>query len=162
MATQHVPTLGRPPQAHEHGHKGVALAGIALALVLAAGVAIWAVDRGGEPPAPLAPDTPVTVAKATAPTRSHAVFLVATAEEAGHVAANMEALDDDRRFSEVTVLVVGSDAEARQLRAFIADLNHQRDAEGLAPIQLVDQRPRPTAGGGPAVRAAGDVPHFTP
>jgi hypothetical protein len=99
--------------------------------VLAAALAIWAVDRGREQPAPLAPDTPVTVAKAPptapAPARSHTVFLVATAEEAGQVAAFIAALDDERRSGEVTMLVVGSDAEARQLQAFVTDLNRLRN-----------------------------------
>jgi hypothetical protein len=44
MAMQRVPTLGRPPRAN--GHLAATLAGIALALVLAAGPTIWAVDNG--------------------------------------------------------------------------------------------------------------------
>jgi hypothetical protein len=120
----------------------VALAGVALALVLAAGLTIWAVDRGDEQPAPLEPDWPVAVAGASGgtavTTTSHTVFLVETVEEAGQIAANMAALDDERRYGEVTMLVVGSNDEARQLRAFIGDLNRRRDAEGLAPIQVYD------------------------
>jgi hypothetical protein len=163
MATQHVPTLGRPPQAH--GRLGAALTGIALVLVLVAGLTIWAVDRGGEQPAPPEPATPVTVAKAdppaTAPTRSHTVFLVATGEEAEQVAAFMAALDDERRFGEMTMLVAESDVAAGQLRAFIADLNRPRDAEGLAPIQPVDRRPHAAVVGsaaGGADDGAGDAP----
>jgi hypothetical protein len=105
------------------------------------------VGRDDEQPAPLEPDTPVVVAEAAAGTiagaRSHTVFLVATLEEAGQVAANMEALDDDRRFGEVTMLVVAADDQAHQLRSFVADLNRVRNAEGLPPIQLVDARQRP-------------------
>jgi hypothetical protein len=164
MATQHVPTLGRPPQAHRR--LDAALAVITLTLLFVAGVTIWGTGREEEQPAPLEPDTPVAVTAAAGDTttgaRSHTVVLVATAGEAGEVAALMAALDDERRYGQVTMLVVDSDDQARQLRSLIGDLNRQRDVEGLAPIEVVDQRPRSSAGGAAAGSSAADIPHFTP
>jgi hypothetical protein len=67
----------------------------------------------------------------------------------------MAALGAEPRVDEVWTLVVRSDAEARLIRDSVAQVNRLRDAEGLAPIQLVDWLQQPTQGGGGGTTTAG-------
>jgi hypothetical protein len=177
MITHQNPTLGRPQWARGT-HLGTAVAGIGLAALLAVGLLAWRAGHRGESATPA---SPVSVPAATdggrtAPAaRSLAVYLVGTEEEAGRVAAQFEALDPERRHGDVATVVVDSEDQARRMRAFVADLNRLRDAEGLAPVHVVDGSTRPATpervgssggsapdGGSPPTGAPYDMPHITP
>jgi hypothetical protein len=154
MVTQHNPTLGRPPRAHG-APLGAVVTGLGLAALLAVALLVWQSGRADEQPAPLEPETPAIVVQAvggsSGAARSLTVYVVATAEEAGQVAALFEALDPERRYGDVSTVVVASDDEGRGFQAAISALNGAREQQGLMPIQLVTWPPRT---GATAERAA--------
>ena len=93
---------------------------------------------------------PVAPAGAAAVPRQ-TLFVVAADEEAGLLAARLEALGSDQSGQIERIQVVATEEEFAQVLLAVTDVNRFREAEGLAPVALVDLRPAASAVGASVV-----------
>lgn len=168
MATQHVPTLGRPSRGHGT-HLGAAVAGVGLAAILAVGLLVWQSGREDEQAAPLEPDTPVAAAghgPATAGSaqESVTVYLVVSDEDAAALEREVrvflskhEGIETD---GSILALPAGTAEERSRVRVVVRDLRLQLSDDR---VRVVDLRvaPATTSDGRPA-EVPYDMPHITP
>lgn len=123
--------------------------GALAALTLAVGVTIWQM-RGQETADPVAsvPATQEQSTSATAPTAAQPTtvyLIVATADDVPGVRARLVELNRLRESNGASaldgaILVTETDAAVAQLERTITGLAGIREAEGLPPIQIIDQR----------------------
>jgi hypothetical protein len=143
MTAAHVPSLGRPPR--RTTRQVGALAGLALVLLVAAGLLLWQVTRDGTSTGPTEAEvtTPAAPAIAAREQPGRTYYLVASQAQADALQQGINEGDVFRAalgtspFAASVVLFPSVEAEVQ----FWSTMGEQeRAGQGLAPVTVVDLR----------------------